>query len=321
MRVAILDDYQELALRLADWSGVRARCDIEVFDRHLSEDEAADVLKDFDVICLLRERMAMPRSLIERLPRLKLLAITGHKHRTLDLAAARERGIVVSHTDSRGTGPFATSELAWGLILSLARSIPYEANAMRSGGWQTTLGTALSGKRLGILGLGRLGTHMVPVAKAFQMDVVAWSQNMTAEKATAAGAVRVEKDELFATSDFVTLHVVLSERTWHIVGRRELGLMKPSAYIVNTSRGPLIDRAALVEALREKRIAGAALDTFDVEPLPEEDELRRFPNAILTPHLGYTVKELLQVFYQDTVENVLAYLDGAPIRTGAPAQK
>src|SRR5450432_2409076 len=196
MRVAILDDYQELALRLADWSGVRARCDIEVFDRHLSEDEAVDVLKDFDVICLLRERMAMPRSLIERLPRLKLLAITGHKHRTLDLAAARERGIVVSHTDSRGTGPFATSELAWGLILSLARSIPYEANAMRSGGWQTTLGTALSGKRLGILGLGRLGTHMVPVAKAFQMDVVAWSQNMTAEKAAAAGAVRVEKDEL-----------------------------------------------------------------------------------------------------------------------------
>jgi phosphoglycerate dehydrogenase-like enzyme len=321
MRVAILDDYQELATRLADWSGVQARCDIVVFNRHLSEGEAADVLKDFDVICLLRERMAMPRALIERLPRLKLLAITGHKHRTLDLAAARERGIVVSHTDSRGSGPFATSELAWGLILSLARSIPYEANAMRAGGWQTTLGTALSGKRLGILGLGRLGTHMVPIARAFQMDVVAWSQNMTAEKAAAAGAMRVEKDELFASSDFVTLHVVLSERTRHIVGRRELALMKPSAYIVNTSRGPLIDRAALVEALRENRIAGAALDTFDVEPLPEEDELRRLPNAILTPHLGYTVKELLQVFYRDTVENVLVYLDGAPIRTGAPQQK
>lgn len=312
MRIAILDDYQNLALRLADWSAIQSRAEVKVFDRHLSEDEAAKHLRDFDIVCLLRERMAVPRTLIERLPRLKLLAVTGVKHRTLDLAAALERGIVVSHTSRRGSGMYATAELAWGLMIALARHIPYEANRMRNGGWQTTYGCSLGGRTLGLLGLGRLGSYMVPIAKAFGMEVISWSQNLTEEKAAQAGAVRVSKDDLFARSDFVSLHLVLSERSRHIVNSDALGRMKPSAYLVNTSRGGLIDRRALIESLRARRFAGAALDTFDVEPLPDDDELRNLDNVLLTPHLGYTVEELLRPFYEDTVANVLAYLDAAP---------
>jgi phosphoglycerate dehydrogenase-like enzyme len=313
MRIAVLDDYQNIALQLADWSAIAARTEITVFNRHLSEEDAVEALKPFDIICLLRERMAMPSSLIERLPNLKFIAVTGPHNRTLDLAAAVKKGIVVSNTLRRGAAAFVTAELAWGLILSLLRHIPHEAAQMRTGGWQTTLGSALGGRTLGVLGLGRLGSHMVPIGKAFGMEVIAWSQNMTAEGAAAKGALRVEKDELFARSDVLSLHLVLSERTYHIVGARELALMKPTAYLVNTSRGPLIDKAALLKALSERRIAGAGLDTFDEEPLPDDDPLRKQDNVVLTPHLGYTVRDLLQVFYEDVVENIIAFLNGKPI--------
>jgi D-3-phosphoglycerate dehydrogenase len=317
MRVAILDDYQRLARIVADWSAVEARAEVVTFDRHLSEDEAAAALQDFDVICLMRERTPVPASLIERLPRLKFIAFTGRRNASLDLTAAARKGIVASNTVQRGNGTYATAELAWGLILALARHIPQEVAAMRRGGWQSTLGRALPGRTLGVVGLGRLGSRMVPVAKAFGMEVVAWSHNLTADVATAAGARLVAKDELFRTSDFITLHLVLSQRTRGIVGAPELALMRPDACIVNTSRGPLIDKTALVDALRSGRIAGAALDTFDEEPLPDDDPLRKLDNALLTPHLGYTVEEVLRSFYEDTVENVLAFLDGKPIRTGS----
>nr|WP_255592469.1 D-2-hydroxyacid dehydrogenase family protein [Bordetella sp. BOR01] len=314
MRVAILDDYQNLAMQLADWSAVAARCEVTVFERHLAEDEAARELADYDILCLTRERMAMPGSLLGRLPRLKLIAITGPHNRTLDFVAADRLGITVSCTPRSAAGQYATPELAWGLILALARHIPAEVAGMKAGGWQRTVGVALASRTLGVVGLGRLGSRMAPIARAFGMDVIAWSQNLTDEAARAAGAVRVDKDELFARSDVVSLHLVLSERTRHVVGRRELELMKPTAYLVNTARGLLVEREALIEALRSRRIAGAALDTFDCEPLPDDDPLRGLDNAILTPHLGYTVRELLGPFYAWTVENVLAFLDDSPMR-------
>jgi phosphoglycerate dehydrogenase-like enzyme len=314
MRVAILDDYQSLSQSLADWSQVGARCDITVFDRHLAEDEAAVALQDFDIVCLLRERMAFPGTLIARLPRLKFIGFTGAKNRTMDLAAAAERGIVVSRTIRRGNGPYATVELAWGLILSLLRHIPQEAGRMRQGGWQTTLGTALSGRTLGVIGLGRLGQKMVPIGQAFGMEVLAWSQNMTPEAAAASGAMYAPKDDLFARSDIISLHVVLSARTRHVVGAADIARMKPDALLINTARGPLVDNTALLVALQERRIGGVGLDTYDTEPLPDDHPFRMLDNAVLTPHLGYTVRELLQPFYEDTVEDVLAFLDGAPIR-------
>lgn len=314
MRVAILDDYQNLAMQMADWSAVTARCEVTVFDRHLTEDEAARELADYDVLCLTRERMAFPGSLLQRLPRLKFIAATGPHNRTIDFAVAERLGITVSCTPRAADGQYATAELAWGMMLALARHIPTEVTGMKTGGWQRTVGVALGSRTLGLLGLGRLGSRMVPIARAFGMDVIAWSQNLTDEAAHAAGAVRVEKEELFARSDFVSLHLVLSERTRHIVGRREFGLMKPTAYLVNTARGPLVEREALIDALRNRRIAGAALDTFDHEPLPDNDPLRALDNVMLTPHLGYTVRELLGPFYAWTVQNVLAFLDGAPLR-------
>lgn len=313
-RVAVLDDYQRIAATLADWRVLRGRCEIVYFDRHLGEDEAAAALAEFDAVCLLRERMAFPASLIARLPRLKFIGITGVKNRTLDLAAAHAAGIVVSHTVRRGDGLGATAELAWGLILALARNLPREMDNMRNGRWQTSYGVALGGRTLGIVGLGRLGRLMVPVARAFGMKVVAWSQNLTDQAAREAGCERVDKHELFARSDVVSLHLVLSERSRHTVGEAELAAMKPGAFIVNTARGALIDRAALVRALKERRIAGAALDTFEIEPLPADDELRGMDGVILTPHLGYTVEELLRPFYEDTVDNLVGWLDGAPRR-------
>jgi phosphoglycerate dehydrogenase-like enzyme len=319
LQIAILDDYQKRALDLADWTPVEAQCAIQVFDRAFkSVDEAVERLQPFDVLCTMRERTALPRELLERLPRLKLITFTGAHHRTLDHEAATELGIVVSGTSRRGTGHHATPELAWGLILSLARHIPSESVSMRVSGWQRTLGQVLSGKTLGLVGLGRLGSRMVLVGLAFGMDVIAWSQNLTEDAAAALGATRVDKDELFARSDVVSLHLVLSDRSRGIVGRHELELMKPSAFLVNTARAGLVDQDALEAALRAKRIAGAGLDVFDREPLPDDDPIRQWPNVILTPHLGYSVEELFRVFYEDTVENILAFLAGEPIRVANP---
>ncbi len=319
LHIAVLDDYLHQSRVCADWSRIEQQCDITVFDKALAvPDEAARVLAPYDIISLIRERMPAPATLIERLPHLKMICVTGLYNRTLDVAAASKRGIVVSYTELRGPYRKATCELTWGLILSVARQIPREAANMRSGGWQTTVGFALAGKTLGLLGLGRQARHMLPIAKAFGMQVIAWSNSLTAEAAAEAGVRRVEKDELFALADVLSVHLVLGERSRGIVGARELALMKRSAILVNPARGPIIDEAALIEALRSKRIAGAGLDVYAVEPLPPQHPLRTLPNVVLTPHLGYGVREFFEVAYGDTVENIEAYLAGNPIRILTP---
>lgn len=321
-QVAILDDYVGLALDLADWSPVQTRAEITVFDRHLSEAEAADALRPFDVICTVRERMALPRTLIERLPNLKLITIVGKNLPNLDMAAATECGVLVAHSDFAnlryGSVRDATPEFAWGLMIATVRNLAEEHLRMRDGGWQTTAGMTLSGKTLGLLGLGRIGKRMAEYAKVFGMQVIAWSQNLTEEAAAAAGARRVEKASLFEESDVVSIHVVLSERTRGLVAEPELALMKPHAYLINTSRGPIVDEAALIAALGTRRIAGAGLDVYDIEPLPPDHPLRLLPNVTLSPHLGYVTREMLGAFYSDTVEAVAAWLNGTPIRIANP---
>jgi phosphoglycerate dehydrogenase-like enzyme len=313
-RIAILDDYQHVAMTMADWSALLPDCELVVFDRNLAtEDEAARALADFDVLCLLRERMPMPRTLIERLPALKLIVVPEAHNSTLDLAAAKERGITVSHTRG-GDSQYATPELAWGLILSLMRHIPQEHQRMREGGWQETVGTALHGRTLSILGLGRLGSRMASIGRAFGMEVLAWSQNLTAERAEAAGAALVAKDELFARADVLTIHLVLGERSRGLVGAAELQRMKPSAVLVNTSRGPIVDEAALIAALERPDIRGAGLDVYDREPLPPDHPLRRLGNVVLTPHLGYVTEGTYRMFYADTVEAIAAWRAGTPVR-------
>ena len=319
MRIAVLDDYQGLAQQLADWSAVQRQAELTVFRRPLAAGEAVQALAGFDAVCHLRERMAMPGALIAQLPRLKLIVVTGVEHRTLDVAAATQRGILVSQAPNAGNGRSATAELAWALILALARQIPQAAAAMVQGGWQRHCGNTLHGKTLGLLGFGRIGRSMVPVARAFGMEVLAWSPNLTPADASAGGAAWAAKDELLARSDYVSLHLVLGERSRHVVGRRELAAMKPTARLVNTARAGLVDGDALLQALRTRRIAGAALDVFDQEPLPDVHPLRGLDNVILTPHLGYTVEEALRGFYAATVECLLAWLAGQPIRLLHPA--
>jgi phosphoglycerate dehydrogenase-like enzyme len=320
--VAILDDYVGSALDLADWSSVQARAEITVFDRHLSEAEAADALRPFDVVCTMRERMALPRTLIERLPNLKLITIVGKNLPNLDMAAATECGILVAHSDFANprfsSARDATPEFAWGLMIATVRNLAEEHRRMREGGWQATTGLTLSGKTLGLLGLGRIGKRMADYANVFGMEVIAWSQNLTDEAAAAAGARRVEKATLFEKSDVVSIHLVLSERTRGLVGEPELALMKPHAYLINTSRGPIVDEAALIAALRAGSIAGAGLDVYDIEPLPPDHPLRLLPSVTLSPHLGYVTREMLSAFYSDTVEAVVAWLNGTPIRIANP---
>src|SRR5258705_572869 len=315
MKIAVLDDYLRLSQSVADWSPLKGSCEITVFDRPVAlPDEAARVLQPFDIICTLRERTPISDALLERLPNLKMIAITGLYNRTLDVAAAAKRGIVVLFTELRGTYRKATSELTWGLILAVARHIPHEACRMREGGWQSTIGITLAGRTLGLLGLGRQGRHVVPVGKALGMNIIAWSQNLTAEKAAESGVTRVDKDELFRRSDVLSVHLVLGERTRGIIGARELALMKPTAILVNTARGPLIDEQALIKALHERRIAGAGLDLFTREPLPDDNPLRKLPNVVLMPHQGHNVREFYEVAYADVVENIAAFLQGSPIR-------
>lgn len=315
IRVAILDDYNHASLKMADWSAVQARCAVDVLDKPFATiDDAASALAPYDVLCHLRERQPMPRELIERLPNVKLMTITGATHRTMDMKAAGERGIVVSHSMDRPGGSQGTPELTFGLMLAAVRKIALEDRRIRTGQWQSTIGFSLSGKTLGVLGLGKIGKRIAGIGKAFGMNIIAWSPNLTDERAQDAGVTRVGKDELFAKADIVTLHMVLSERTRNIVGAREFALMKPTAYIVNTSRGPLIDEAALIEALETGRIAGAGLDVYHHEPLGPDYPLYKLDNVVLTPHLGYVVEESFRAFYTDTVENILAWLDGAPIR-------
>ena len=322
LRIAILDDYAGVALESADWSAAQRGAQITVFDHHLSEAEAAMVLPPFDVLCTMRERMALPRRLIERLPRLKLITIVGAGLANLDMAAATDHGVVVVHSDFQ-SGAFArvsnaTPELAWGLMIATVRQIAHEDRSLRNGGWQSTMGMILAGRTLGLLGLGRIGKRMAQYAQVFGMDVIAWSQNLTADAASAVGVRRVGKNELFATSDIVSIHVQLSERTRGIVTARELSLMKPDAYLVNTSRGPIVEEPALITALQEGRLAGAGLDVFDVEPLPPQHPFRSMANVTLTPHLGYNTRETMRAFYGDMPAAIAAFAAGAPIRVANP---
>ena len=312
MRVAVLDDYQGVALGLADWASLGADVEVQSFADHLGDEaDLAARLEPFEVVVAMRERTAFPRSLVERLPNLRLLVTTGARNAAFDMPALRERGITVCGTGSAGSG---TSELAWGLILALLRRIHEEDRATRQGQWETTLGIGLQGKTLGVIGLGNLGSRVAAVGKAFGMELLAWSQNLTAERAAACGATLVTQDELLTRSDIVSIHLVLSDRTRGLIGAQELALMKPSAYLVNTSRGPIVDEPALIEALRAGRIAGAGLDTFDIEPLPAGHAFLGMDNVVLTPHLGYVLRETYEVFYGDAVEDIRAFRAGAPVR-------
>ena len=322
LRIAILDDYANVALESADWARLAGAADITVFDRHLSEDEAATALQPFDVLCTMRERMALPRRLFEKLPNLKLVAIVGLSLPNLDLAAATEHGVLVIQSDFRTaeSNDYASStpEFAWGLLLATVRNIAGENRRMREGGWQSTVGVILSGKTLGLLGLGRIGKRMAGYGRAFGMNVIAWSQNLTEEAAATAGARYVAREALFAEADVVSIHVQLSERTRGLVGARDLALMKRQAYLVNTSRAAIVDTAALVEALREGRIAGAGIDVFDLEPPPADHPFRTMDNVTAVPHLGYVTRETLRVFYGAMPEAIAAFANGAPVRVANP---
>ena len=317
MRLAILDDYQRIALDVADWSVVRDRVEITVFDLHLGDaDAVAAALRGFEVVCAMRERTPFPRALFGRLPDLRLLVTTGMGNASIDMAAATEHGVTVCGTRSPG---HATAELTWGLILAALRHIPREERSVRAGGWQTTIGSDLAGKTLGVIGLGRLGSRVAAIGRAFGMELIAWSQNLTPERARECDAEPVAKDELLARADVVTIHLRLSERTRGLIAARDLAAMKPTAWLVNTSRGPIVNTADLIDALERRAIAGAALDVYDDEPLPPDHKLRRLDNTVLTPHIGYVTAETYRVFYGETVEAVRAWLDGDPVRVIAAA--
>jgi phosphoglycerate dehydrogenase-like enzyme len=304
---AVLDDYPGVALRVVDWSKVSDRANITVFHDHLaSEDAVAERLAPFDIVCIMRERIPMPGSLLKRLPKLKLIASTGLQNASIDLATAAERGITIAHT---GYTSAPTIELTWALILASARHIPSEAVSVRAGGWQHTLGENLDGKTLGILGLGNVGSGVAKVGRAFGMNVIAWSQNLTSDVAKAAGGRLVSKEELLRAADVISIHMVLSARTIGMIGAAELALMKPSARLINTSRGPLVVEAALLDALSNRRIAGAAIDVFDIEPAPSDHPYRRVEDLLATPHIGYSTRGLYERFYRDCVANISAWLD------------
>jgi phosphoglycerate dehydrogenase-like enzyme len=306
IRIAILDDYQNVALETADWSPLAGRAEVMVFNDHLSDpDKVVERLLPFDVVCVMRERTPLPRSVIEQLPRLKLIASTGRRNAAIDVEAAVERGIVVTHT---GYDARSTIEMTWALILASARQVALENAHLRAGGWQLTLGESLHGKTLGVLGLGNIGSEVARIGLAFGMEVIAWSQNLTLDKAQACGSRLVSKEELFRGADILTIHLVLSQRTKGLVGAAELQAMKPSARLINTSRGPIVDEPALIEVLRDRRIAGAALDVFDIEPLPADHPFRSLDNVLATPHIGFVARELYRTFYRDTVENITRWV-------------
>src|SRR5262245_56660733 len=310
--IAVLDDYQNVALQMADWSRLKTTHQVKVFKERIGEvDALAAALAEFEVIGIMRERTPFQRALIEKLPNLKLLVTTGKRNASIDLQAARDHGVTVCGT---GGGGLSTAELAIALMLAFARHLRQEFATMRPGGaWQTTLGFDLEGKTLGILGLGNLGARVGRIGAAMGMPLIAWSENLTEERARQHGAERVSKEELFRRGDVLSIHTVLSARTRGLVGAHELNLMKPTALLVNTSRGPIVDEVALLAALREERIQGYAADTFDVEPLPAEHPLRREPRALLTPHLGYVTAETYRGFYGGMVASIEAWLAGKPI--------
>jgi phosphoglycerate dehydrogenase-like enzyme len=307
MKVAILDDYQNVAMRLADWSAVSRRADITVFNDHVADPAlVVQRLQPFDVVCVMRERTPLSREILQQLPQLKLIASTGLRNASIDAAAASERGILITTTGYQST---PTIELTWALILASARHLAREAVSLRAGGWQTGIGANLRDKYLGVVGLGNIGKEVARLGLAFGMKIIAWSQNLTEEAARSIGATLVPKATLFREADIVTIHLVLSRRTVGLVGAAELALMKPTARLVNTSRGPIVDQAALVEALQAGRIAGAALDVFDVEPLAADHAFRTLDNVLATPHIGYVTEDLYRIFYSDAAASIVAWLE------------
>jgi phosphoglycerate dehydrogenase-like enzyme len=306
MKIAILDDYQNVAAQCADWSQLAESAELTFFNDHLSDvDALVSRLAPFDIVCVMRERTPLTAEVIGRLPALKLIASTGPRNASIDINAARTRGIEIVNT---GYNSYPTIELTWGLILASARHIVSEAEEMRAGRWQKMLGLGLHGKTLGILGLGRVGAGVARVGLAFGMKVIAWSQNLTSDKASENGVTLATKEDFFRTSDIVSVHVILSGRTRGLVGKSELDLMKSPALLVNTSRGPIVDESALIETLQSKRIAGAAVDVFDREPLPPQHPFRSLPNVLATPHIGYVADDLYRTFYQDTVSNIVSWM-------------
>jgi len=307
IRIAVLDDYQNVALSMADWSVLDPRATVTIFNDHLTDSDAIIArLQSFEVVCVMRERTPMTRAVIERLPVLRLIVSTAHRNASIDLAVAAERGIAVAHTGYSST---PTIELTWALILASARHLIAENASLRVGGWQRYVGEDLSERTLGVLGLGNVGGEVARIGRAFGMRVIAWSDHLTTERASQAGAVLVTKEELFRQADIVTVHLVLSERTRGLVGKRELALMKPTAYLVNTSRGPIVMETDLIHALENNTIAGAAVDVFDQEPLAADHPFRRLPKLLATPHIGFVSRDLYRRFYEDTVSNIARWLE------------
>jgi phosphoglycerate dehydrogenase-like enzyme len=307
IKIAVLDDYQQVALSMADWSPLDSMAEVTVFHDHQTDEVAiVERLFPFQVICVMRERTPLNRSLLSKLSNLKLIVSTGKRNASIDAVAAEELGITIKPTGYVQSG---APELTWALLMAITRRIPHESEGMRSNKWQTTIGTDLKGKTIGIVGLGNIGSKIAAYAKAFDMKVITWSQNLTAEKAEAAGAELVSKEELFRRSDFVTVHLILSDRSRGIISKNELSLMKPTAYFINTSRGSLVNEHDLIETLQQNKIAGAALDVYDTEPLPLDHPFRKMSNVLATPHIGYVTEVTYKNFYEDTVTAIQEWLE------------
>jgi phosphoglycerate dehydrogenase-like enzyme len=306
VKIAVLDDYQQVAFKFADWSAIKAKAEIKVFTDHIADEKTVvERLLPFNVVCVMRERTPLNRNILSQLPNLKLIVTTGMRNASIDIKAVEEFGITLKYTGYLESG---APEMTWALIMGIARHIPQESNNFKSGGWQTTIGGDFKGKTMGILGMGRVGSKIAAYAKAFDMNVIAWSPNLTAEKATESGAQLVSKEELFKQADFVSVHMVLSDRSRGIVGKEDLSLMKPTAYFINTSRGPLVDEIALIEILQQHKIAGAAIDVFNTEPLPTDHPFRKMDNLLATSHVGYVTENTYKLFYTDTVKAVEEWL-------------
>ncbi len=306
VKIAVLDDYQQVAFKFADWSAITAKAEVKVFTDHtVDEKTVIERLLPFNVVCVMRERTPLNRSILSQLPNLKLIVTTGMRNASIDIKAVEEFGITLKYTGYLESG---APEMTWALIMAIARHIPKESNNFKSGGWQTTIGGDFKGKTMGILGMGRVGSKIAAYAKAFDMNVIAWSPNLTAEKAAESGAQLVSKEELFKQADFVSIHMVLSDRSRGIVGKEDLSLMKPTAYFINTSRGPLVDEIALIEILQQHKIAGAAIDVFNTEPLPVDHPFRKLDNLLATSHVGYVTENTYKLFYTDTVKAVEEWL-------------
>ena len=312
MRCAILDDYQNVALKMADWSAISKTVEIKVFNQWIPTAQVPAALKGFEIVCAMRERTRFPKQVLEALPDLRLLISTGMRNAAIDVKAASERRVVVCGTGGSGN---PTAGIAIGLMLELTRRIGYENARLKAGApWQTTIGIDLEGKTLGVVGLGKLGTRVANIAKAFGMNVIAWSQNLTPEKCQEAGVTYASKEDLFRTADIVSIHLMLSDRSRGLIGAKDLALMKPTAYLINTARAAIVDQAALLAALTERRIAGAGLDVFETEPLPLASPLRALDNVVITPHLGYVSEQAYEVYFREIVEDIRAFLDGKPMR-------